>query len=403
MNHNRLLFAPDTAIETPSPAPPSGLGGWMSGLKGYDPLAKPDASPAPAGPSENPKPPASPAEPTAPPAAKPAETAATVKDDEEKWPRDAKGWEKFKANRKTERDELSAKIAAAEKKAQEAEAKLSTAGTVAEYEATKARLAERDAELERYSEQLRVAAVERHPKFVKHFSDRTNAQLELAKRIAPNHAERIKDALTLPDGNQRTQLLDGLLSELSPLNQARIGSVLNELSNIDRERGEEIAKAGETYKTLQLQTKAQQDEAVKAANANWTKTFDEQLSLARKPDAGIFLLQPKDGDVEWNAGVDKRVAEARKLIFDKHPPAVMAQAAMRAAVFPDLVGYTSKLANEVTALEAQIKALKGANPGVRPATEAPANPGAPAAPRPGSSPREALGGWMKPMVDGLRV
>jgi hypothetical protein len=393
---NRILFAADAAIDEPGAAAPKpgSLSGFMDGLKGFDPLAKPAAVELAAAPAATPPPKA------ADGPAKAADAAPAVKDDDEKWPRDAKGWEKFKANRKSERDELTAKIAAAEKKAAELEARLSTAGTPADYEEIKQKLTAKDQALEEYSKQLQVAAVERHPQFVKHFTDRTNAQMELAKRIAgPERAESIKEALSLSEGRQRTAMLDGLLSELSPLNQARIGAVLNELSNIDHEKSVEIAKSGDTFKMLQTrQSEAARQEQAKQ-QAAWTKTFEEQLAEARKPDAGIFLLQPKDGDAEWNAAVDKRVAEAKNLIFGKNPQPVMAKAAMWAAVAPDLVGYLGKMAKEVETLEAQVKSLKGANPNVRPSTESPANPAAPVTIKPGSGPRDAIAGWMKPLTE----
>jgi len=200
---------------------------------------------------------AKPATPPSNPAEKPP--AATQGDDadmptEIKSEKAREGWKEVKRS-----------LAAARKEAEEAKAK------AADYEKRLAerqvpqvpddiqrRLSDLEKEREDLSERLRVADVERHPKFQQYFEGKTKALTEAAKGIVgADHAAKLERILKVADDDARTQMLDELMGDLTPARSARLGAVVADLEMLQREKAAEIGKAKERWGQLQQATEAE--------------------------------------------------------------------------------------------------------------------------------------------------
>lgn len=210
---------------------------------------------------------------TAPAAASEDDMPPEIKSEKAK-----EGWREVKKNlaeaRKAEA-ELKAKVADYEKKLAE-----SAAPRVPEE--LNQRLAALQKEADDLSERLRVADVERHPRFQQYFEGKTAALTEAAKAVVgTEHVAKLERILKVADDEARTNLLDELMGEITPSRAARLGAVIADIEALQRERAAEIGKSKERWTQLQAQTQAEQTAKLREREA----LADRLVSAATEMEA----------------------------------------------------------------------------------------------------------------------
>jgi hypothetical protein len=383
------------------------MGNWMTGIN--DALSgkttteelPPNVTPPPAAGTPPPKAPDKKTEekPNPPPVAKPVEISdkeraeVRQKITEGHWPRSAQEWEKFKAVAREDADLIAKERDEFKNKYTEAEKRLAdTSKTVpADYEAVKK---ERD----EFDKALRQVAVSEHPKFKAYYDGKEGNQIELAKRIVGTEkADKIAELLKAPESGYRDEQLSQLIDELPPIQQSRIGGVLNAITEIRTERQGEIEKAREGFTAIQEENKKR----AQGFKEQIEKTFESQVAQFQAKEGGNPLYQKKDGDDAWNKAVDERIAVAKGYVFGSLKPEQMTSAALNAAATPALIQEILTLEKEASDLRAQIAALTKANPTVggdrtKPAagSEEGNAAGARVEVKPGMRPMDATSKWM---------
>lgn len=389
-----------TATEEQKPAnPAASVSNWMSTV-GQLTQSEPAEPLEPAN--------AQPTEPKAQPKAEPAATEpkadakievkseVKVEGDEEKWPRSSKDWSEFKAARKAkedalvkERDGVKTELETVRKEVET----LKKSGPSPELDGLKK---ERD----ELSEKLRLVAVEKHPKFQTYFDNKVNAQLDLAKRIVgEDKADRVVQALKLPEGAYKEAQLEELMGELGTMSQTRIGGVINSLAQITQERETEIANAKTSYEKITAEQAAKAEQTTKAQREQAEKMFSDAVTSAQDPKNGLAIFQKKDGDEKWNAEVQQRVDLAKNLLFGNFKPDQVAKASLYAAGFPSVLKWANEMGEENKKLQAQVKELSSASPRVSGGEAKPIEgDGAPIQHKAGIRPSEASANWTKGLM-----
>lgn len=320
------------------------------------------------------------------PDAKPAEAKAATPDAEDEVPPDIKSpaaqssWKKLKESKKaieaelgstkkeftTLKAELEALRVAAKTPAQKA-----NLADDPEYQSVKKALEAKDKELNEYSERLRLLEVEKHPKFEAYFKSKVDAQMEMAKDIG---GDKLVEALRLPIGEYRNEKLRELAVDIDPLRMNELGAVIVNLKQIELERQSEIAKARENYAQIQAEQK-QQSEKQRATIEGAFKSIAQEVTDKEK---GLAAFQLRDGDDEWNRGVNERTALAKAAFEGSLKPEDQARLAHWGAAAPVLLTQLNAIqkesAEKIAALEKQVADLRAVAPnpgGARQEADAP--------------------------------
>lgn len=362
----------------------------------------PPGTTAPAAPAAAPAPAVKPAEPAVAPA-----TAKLGDEDESAPPKNKSDWDKFKAKHAERESNLKKDLEAREARLKEFEAKMAElegkAAKANEVGADKAIFDQMKKENDELRSRIMALDVTQDPRFVSYYDGKTNAQIDLAKRIVgPERAEAIAQALKLPDSPEYVEIknaqIEEAISELTPLQQSRIGGVLNALNDISGERQSDIAKAAEHKSKLQ----AQQDQARSTMASTRDKLFEEAVRGAQDPQNGMTIYQYRDGDDQWNAGVKNRIESAKRLLTGQGvDPKNIVLAALHAAAAPDAVQiFQASLAAkdaEIARLNEQVKQMTAARPaGGATATAAQGGVEQPLV-KEGMMPHEVAASWAKQM------
>jgi hypothetical protein len=406
--HIAHLLAPNNVDGGGQPAPqamPDTIGSWMKGL---DEPALSDAPPADPPDDTKGKEPKDDASKTNPdvrvdaalgdgktPPAKPADKPA-VKPEEDKLPRTAQEWAKFKQARKEREEALTKEKEELAGKIKELQASFASTATITPEQQKE--LERLKGEVEEYSKRLQIVDVQSHPKFQAYFQKKTDEQLALAKSIVgADRAEEVSKLLMMPEGEYKTVKIEQLLADLSTLQQSRLGSVLNALDVVNREKETEITHAKENYQKMQEEQKAAGLQRRQAAE----KLFGDTVAAMQDAKAGMAAFQKREGDEKWNAGVDERITRAKELIWGKDvsPDRVM-KAALHAAAMPAILESHQRLHDENQKLQAQVAELQAAKPGLEGGTPPKNSEGMQRMEvRRGMSPQEVTAAWAKSLPD----
>jgi hypothetical protein len=321
-------------------------------------MATPEPAPAP-----EPKPLPNP---VIPPEIKPVvepktETAAAPV--EVKIPKNQKDWESYKSAEKVRLSEKESEIAKWKKEAEEAR-KAPPVSTVTDDDP---RILSTKKERDELSEKLRLVDITNHPKFKAYYDGKTDAQINMAKRIVGSeNAEAIATLLKLPDNDYRQGKIEELVSTLSPIQQSRVAGVLNSLNEIDIERDGQIEQAKKDYVKYQEDARVKSENQQKENLSKAESAFTSVLSTLQNPKdkEGLFIFQKQEGNEEWNKGVDERTAYAKEMLFGKHDPQMLIRAALHAAALPGVVKSYQTALDKINTLAEQVKGLSVAQPRV---------------------------------------
>jgi hypothetical protein len=315
-------------------------------------------------------PPPDPAPPVEKPAVVPPETAtppATAVQStpptpapEEKMPRTAKDWDAFRAANKKRIEEKESELAKVNARIAELEKAPKPNAT-----GDDPRVVELQQQADELSERLRLVDITNHPRFKTYYDQKIGAQVEMAKKIVgADNAEAIASLLKLPDNEYRQARLEEIVTTLSPIAQSRIGGVLNQLQEIEMDKENQIQLAKTDFTASQ--EKARKDaESARATNIQKAESaFSTVVSTLQNPKDkdSLFIFQKRDGDEEWNKGVDDRLKSAKDLLFGQQPPEQLMRAALHAAALPAMVSRYHEAQDKIKALEDQVAGLTAAQP-----------------------------------------
>src|SRR6185436_15635433 len=247
------------------------------------------------------------------------------------------------------------------------------------------------------SDRLRVVAVEQHPKFKQYFETKTNEQLELAKEIVGNgKSDAIVSLLKQPDSQWRRQRIEELTVEMSPLQQSQIAGVMLSLSSINRERQGALAGAKETYEKMVADQKTAAEKQASEVKSNLEKLLNESLAKVQDAKTGLAAFQTREGDDEWNRGVETRIASAKNMLTGTVQPAAAMEVMLMGIAAPAVLNQLKDALEENGKLQAQIKELSSATPRLETGTPSGTETGSqPVQVKAGSNPHEAIKGWMQ--------
>lgn len=205
------------------------------------------------------------------------------------------------------------------------------------------------------SQRLKLAAIERHPKFQQEFEAKVSSITEQAKRIVGEHnAERVAELLGMADSEYRSNGIEELMLELTTTKQAQLGGLLSRVDEVSFEREAALNNADETYKQIMSDQQAQRD----AQMAESGKMFDSVAAEA----TNLEVFAQRDDDSDWNTEVQQRVDMARSIFSGDNDPKELARASLWAAAAPK---YRELLASQIELnrrLRKQIGDAGGANP-----------------------------------------
>lgn len=208
------------------------------------------------------------------------------------------------------------------------------------------------------SDQLRIAAIERHPQFQKDYEAKIKGAVAQAEKLAPEGAQaRLAELVGAEESQHRANGLEEIMVELTTTEQAKLGALLARVDEVRGDREAALTDANSTYQRLM----ATETERQEAHLADTNKVFD---TVAKKASDGLELYQLRDGDDAWNSEVQQRVETARNIFGGDNDAGSLAEASLWAATGPKYRELLGEVMEVNRRLREQLKSQSGASPAV---------------------------------------
>lgn len=303
---------------------------------------------------------------------------------EEKWPRTSADWDKFKENRKQEREKLEREIKTRDEtigslqaKVKETEEAISKGAGNGEFPAeAKKQIETLQARANQLSQRLQELEVTAHPDFQSYFKFKIDEQVSIAKdMLGEEKGKKFEEIVNIPEHpslrEYKKAAMDDLLSDLSPYEAGSLSSVTTNLRMIERERQSEISKAKTHADELKAKADTEKKQTATQTAAQREKLFNDAITTLKDDKVGSAVYQKRDGDEAWNKAVEQRILNAKRYLFGAPDlkPEEISLAALHAAAFPGiLAAYKEDMVSwreRAEKAEGQVKALTAAQPGNR--------------------------------------
>lgn len=217
------------------------------------------------------------------------------------------------------------------------------------------------AEAQQYKTLFNEIALEFNPAFKEKYKTRFDSVFGGLKSALPaDKADKIISALQQPEGEFKRKQLAELTDEMDAFQISEIAAANRDIRNIAAERDGELSKAESKMKELHAERQAQ----TAKQRTEFESAFEAVSARAKDKEKGIPYMQEREGDDEWNKGVNERRAVAKAFFTDQVTAEEKADAAHWAATAPVLLQDNARLAQEVSGLKETITKLQGANPGI---------------------------------------
>jgi regulator of replication initiation timing len=283
--------------------------------------------------------------PTAPaPVARSQTQTTEPKIDRPPTPRKASEWAAFhdaKVQVEKERDELKSKL------------EVFNGFDPKEYDSLKT-------ERQKLAERLEAVALEKSDKFQKHFNGEADSIKALIKSAMGDKAEKAIKLLDLPDSDWRTEQLEALSEDLTPLRRARLERAVADMDKLQIERNKVIENSSENWKKLQ---EAQAMETTREKE-KLNSVFDREIKSMGEPEKGVAPFIQKDGDAAWNKGVKERIEKARQIFSGDISPEEKARYAAFSSALPEFEKTFASTLEENAKLKAELGKLRVSEPGL---------------------------------------
>lgn len=223
-----------------------------------------------------------------------------------------------------------------------------------DFETTKAKLAEREAELERF-------AVERSPKFKELFTNKESAIKETFNATAKDLQidEDQAQVIFNSKGKKRYELIDDL--DIPQSAKSDLTVMLRQKDELGSQKESFLSKSREELNAWEESNKAESDAQLAKLKAHEDRIFESKLSELTK---SLPTLQKIEGNEKWNAVVDQNIAEAKRFFSGQITAEEAADYAIAGATAKQVFKMFEVARERLQAANEELARLKAAAPTV---------------------------------------
>jgi hypothetical protein len=228
-----------------------------------------------------------------------------------------------------------------------------------------------DAEINRLKKQvedldaiINKAALQEHPKFKAHYDGQILSEIEKVKKLIPaENADELAGLLVLPESKKRNERITEIVEGLDDIQKTKVLSSLDRVDRLASEKADELAKWRENKIHIEADAIRQQQEASKNVQEFQLVAWTKGIEAVSSDDRGLEVFKKLNGDDAWNATVDNRINEVKKILTNPNiPPEKLVEIAARAVAVDDYRRMFLAQRALVSRLREEIEGLKVAEP-----------------------------------------
>lgn len=301
--------------------------------------------------------------------AKPADETPSDDDPLKEFPTDAKE-KNFAALRKKAEEgwkrakELESKLATPDPKLNEELESLRA--TVTERES---KLKEYDARMAEYKEAMTAVNIELDPDYRREFIDGRKRLVETASskfKAYGGEPEAFAEALALPEGRRRDEVLETLMESLSDTAKSKVLRTIQDVDSLDEKRAEILKAPQQSFEAIERRRAAEHEEHAQQTAAFIKKEFGRisQSLAASLPTLGL-ADETLEGGKAWNEARRANDAAALELLGPNATREQYITASIKSSDYDRVVTLLMDARKTLAEQAEQLAEYNGAQPDVR--------------------------------------
>lgn len=218
------------------------------------------------------------------------------------------------------------------------------------------------------SERLKLVALERTPEWETNYvKPMDGLKKHVQTLVGDGKSKEVMQLLQMEESEFKNERLEEIAGELSPVKQSQLGVLAFQVNDLLQKREEARADHAKMADDWQARVQRDQEQTVQQRHAEGEKLFKDALGRVTET---IPAFQKVGGDDEtssqFNARIDKHVAEARELLLGKRSMNDVAEASFWAVWGKnEATPLLQKARAEIERLQAEVKSLSGVAPASR--------------------------------------
>ena len=212
------------------------------------------------------------------------------------------------------------------------------------------------AERDTFYEEIKHVRVEADPEFRAKFDTKREAAIRIAKSVAGGAGDDIARILAINDPDVRQSQLADRIKDFSEASKQRIIAANAALVTVDVEREMEIQSRKASWEATKSQREQSDQSKLAQQMKGMEREFDAVYAKWSDPDTGMPFL--------YDEAVRKRVEPLARQVFNGNTTAKeMAEATLKAAMFPEVVRSWQHALAELERLQGSNAAYRSSYPG----------------------------------------
>lgn len=207
-----------------------------------------------------------------------------------------------------------------------------------------------------YYEEIKHVRVEADPEFRAKFDTKRDAAIRIAKSVAGGAGDDIARILGINDPDVRQQQLADRIKDFSEGSKQRIIAANAALAGVDVEREIEIQSRKAQWESTKAQREQSNQQQLAQSMQKMDREFDAVAASWSDPDNGVPFM--------YDQNVRARVEPiARQFFSGSSTPRQLAEASLKAALFPELIRSYMHTFTELERVQASNNAYRSSYPG----------------------------------------
>lgn len=220
-------------------------------------------------------------------------------------------------------------------------------------------------ERDEFDATLKRLSIEHHPQFKAAFDDKIASHLAKGKEIVgKDYAATLESIVSAPaDSKEAAEAYEKLVEEVGPFKANQLLMLKTRIDELKGERAHELENWKKNH------TAAEQVERMKAVEAEKARVAERDMSIRKtladitSEQSDLYVFRKVEGDNDWNAGVDKRLAEFQQFATRELTPSDQVELAKRAAAAAGAFDLIERLNADYQQVLAELNGIKKATPG----------------------------------------
>jgi len=212
------------------------------------------------------------------------------------------------------------------------------------------RLVDSENKIQELNNELERVAIERSPKFQKEFNEKRNSIMDGIKGLVGSDFDKVEKLLN-SNSATRTNQLEGVWQDLSPLRQSAFANAVSSFDQLDADYKLKVNQSLQNWEEDRNKESGKREVQVKEARNSFSKISNVYKEKYTETDDPI-----------WNKRIETTLGNLSQKLDKEFSADEFSHSQIRGALFDDVIDLAVRQQETISKLQSQVGKFKGSTP-----------------------------------------